>query len=284
MTATQVIDSLNVDVAKEHAAIIQYVLHSTQMRGSGAAASVKKTAREEMWHLEWLIQAIEQRGGEPVLTRADVFTFDAILESMRADVAAEDGALEHYEVTLSTIGDTDPALTLLIERIMDDERYHKASFERLARRAETEGEAPFAASPVIGPGDVAGAGAVPVSEYQGALQYLWSRRGCGDCDDAETYFDLAVEEMRHLSMLADCFGGLGRPRVPPEVRDRIEVVGDRSSALDAVTAYEETARLAIGAAEGSVMDAELATELHRIAAQHGYHRVLLEEVRERSAG
>ena len=131
-TSPEILASLNDDLALEHGAIIQYVIHGVQLREAGITDPVRKTAREEMWHFEWLAEAIRDRGGEPGLDRANVFLSASVGESLREDVASEEMALEHYERTLALVGDSDPDLRALIERIMADERHHHASFGRLA--------------------------------------------------------------------------------------------------------------------------------------------------------
>ena len=119
-TSPEVLASLNEDLALEHGAIVQYVIHGVQLRDVAITDPVRKTAREEMWHFEWLVEAIGDRGGELVLDRADVFLSASMGESMREDVATEDRALAHYARTLELIGDSDAELTHLIERIISD--------------------------------------------------------------------------------------------------------------------------------------------------------------------
>ena len=140
--SAEVIESLKIDLALEHGAILQYVVHGTQLRDAAITDPVRKIAREEMWHFEWLAEAIRDRGGEPTLDRADLFLPSSMVDSLREDVATEDKALAHYARTLELLGASDPALKRLIERIVDDERHHRARFERLEASA-TDSAAPM---------------------------------------------------------------------------------------------------------------------------------------------
>ncbi len=231
--SSEVITSLKADLALEHAAIVQYVIHGAQLRDVGITDPVRKTAREEMWHFEWLSEAIRDRGGEPVLDRADVFLPTSMADAMREDVAAEDRALAHYAQTLALIGDSDPDLTTLIERIVADERYHRARFGQLAAEVSAGGEEAYAAHPIMGPEDLAVAGPTIAVEYAGLLQYLWNKYGCGDCDQGEGYFELAVDDMRHLTWVAAYLPGVADP-IPPDVpSDRVRYVRSTSEARDA---------------------------------------------------
>ena len=88
--------SLQADLSLEHGAIVQYVIHGALLRDVAITEPVRRIAREEMWHFEWLAEAIRDRGGEPALDRAEVFLPTLMAESMREDVEAEERALTHY--------------------------------------------------------------------------------------------------------------------------------------------------------------------------------------------
>jgi len=274
-TSPEVLASLNEDLALEHGAIVQYVVHGVQLRDVAVTDPVRKTAREEMWHFEWLAEAIRDRAGEPALDRADVFLSTSMADSLREDIATEDRALSHYARTLELVGDSDPELARLIERIVDDERHHRTTFERLADEARVGGEQAYAAHPIMGPEDLAVVGPTIGVEYMSVLQYLWNKYGCGDCVQAEEYFDFAVDEMRHLTWAASYLPGLAEPRPPEVPSDRVQFVGSTAEAL-------QVARLLEGVAEefypGKIAEAKsaaLAADLARAAGQHEYHRYRL---------
>jgi bacterioferritin len=275
-TSPEVLASLNADLALEHGAIIQYVIHGLQLRDVGITDAVRKTAREEMWHFEWLVEAIADRGGVPTLERADVFLSASIGESMREDVATEGLALEHYARTLELVGDTDPELTHLLERIADDERSHQAEFAKLSAKVDADGEAAFVAHPMMGPEDIAVAGATIGLEYMTVLQYLLNKYGCGDCDRAESYFELAIDEMRHLSWAGSYMPGVVAVPQPPAVpTDRLHAIASVADAHAASKSVEAIAEEFYSAKVGEAKSSELATDLARAARQHEYHRYRL---------
>lgn len=274
MRASQeVIDSLNVDLAKEHGAIIQYLLHGGQVRDTVLRCSVFENAREEMWHMEWLTEAIRDRGGTPTLERQESIAYtDGIVSNLRADVDAESDALAHYEKTLAVIGDSDEELTTLVNRIMDDERHHRASFALMADKVGAAGEDGFRAKPAIAPADAGAAAPMVGLEYEGLLQYLQNKYGVEDKDVSEAYFELATNEMRHMKWVATCFGGLPAAPPPPNPKDRLVVVEGEAQAHSRADEYERKAQGLIAEVRGKLAGEDIGRELERIGYQHGYHR------------
>ena len=277
-TSPEILASLNEDLALEHGAIVQYVIHGVQLRDAAITDPVRKTAREEMGHFEWLTEAIRERGGEPALDRADVFLSASMGDSLREDVATEGRALAHYARTLEVIGGSDAELTHLIERIVDDERHHSVTFEQLAEGVSTDGESAYAAHPMMGPEDLAVVGPTIGLEYATVLQYLLNKYGCGDCEQAEDYFEFAVDEMRHLGWAATYLPGLVAAPKPPDVPvDRVAVVRTVAEAREAAAALESTAAEFYSAKIVEATSEALAGDLARAASQHEYHRYRLEQ-------
>jgi rubrerythrin len=270
--SAEAIASLKEDLALEHAAIVQYVINGVQLRDAAITDPVRRIAREEMWHFESLTEAIRDRGDIQPMDRAEVFLSTSMADSMGQDVAAEDRALAHYARTLEIVGDSDPELTLLIERIVDDERHHRATFERLHAEVRAGGEAAYAAHPITGPADIAVAGPTIGTEYASVLQYLWNKYGCGDCDMSERYFEFAIEEMRHLGWAAAYMPGLADP-VPPNVPvDLVRSVGSAQEARGAADAAETIAERFYVAKVGEAGSEALRDDLARALVQHRYHR------------
>jgi rubrerythrin len=254
------------------------VIHAVQLRDTSIADTVKRVSREEMWHLEWLVEAITERGGEPTLERADMFLSAAIGESLRKDVDTEQMALDHYAKTLETVGDSDPDLTALIERIMDDERHHKAMFGRLADRVERDGDAAYTAAPLIQPAEFAVIAPTMASEYTGILTYLWNKYGSGDCEDGELYFELAVDEMRHAGWVAGYGAGMGAPQPPAVPVDQVSFVHSPAEARAAADTFEGMAEAFYAAKAPEAANPELRADMERAAAQHVYHRRQLRDM------
>jgi bacterioferritin len=281
----EILDSLAVDLAKEHGAIVQYLLHAAQMRDTVLRWSVTSAAREEMWHMEWLVEAIRDRGGTPTLDRDErIFTSEGLVLSLQADVSAEEGALAHYEKTLETIGDTDDPLVRLIERIMDDERHHRTSFNLMADKVGAEGESAFRAKPEASPINAGNVAPMVGLEYQGLLQYLWNKYGSSEKEAAETYFELAINEMRHLNWVASCLGGLGKPQAPPVPKDQVAAVSSDAAAHERADQYEQQAQQLIKSTREKPLGQALTAELGRIDYQHDYHRFVLEQMEKAGGG
>jgi len=275
--ASRIVDSLKVDLALEHAAIVQYIISGTQLRDAAITDPVRKMAREEMWHFEWLAEAIQDRGGDLVLDRGEVFLSASMATSMREGVAAEDRALSHYAHTLELIGDSDPELTRLINRIVDDERYHRASFKRLAADVDAGGEKAFSAHAIAGPEDLGVVGATIGLEYLTTLQYLWNKFQCGDCEQAEEHFEFAIDEMRHLGWAAMYLPGIADAPVAPKVpADDVRSIGSVAEAREAAQELETKAAKFYSHKIGEAASEELRDDLVRAHSQHEFHRHKLE--------
>ena len=278
-TSPEVLASLKEDMALEHGAILQYVIHGVQLRDVAITDKVRETAREEMWHFEWLAEALRDRGGEPAVDRAGIFLSASMADSMREDVATEDKALAHFARTLELIGGSDPELTHLIERIVEDERHHRTTFERLARDVEAAGEPAYVARPLMGPEDLAVVGPTIGVEYMTVLQYLLNKFGCGDCEQAEQYFDFAVDEMRHLGWVATYVPGLVAEPIPPDVpANRVQPVRSAAEAHKAAVMLEGKAAEFYSARIAEAKSVVLIEDLARAAGQHEYHRYRLEKM------
>lgn len=274
----QVLDSLNADLAKEHTAIYQYETHAAQLRDTMLAGAIRDIAREEMWHMDWLIEAIVDRGGTPSVFANVPFFSASFAESLRANVEAEIGALDHYRQTLAVVGGSEPDLIRLIERIMDDERHHEAQFEALVAEVSTAGDDAYRSTPEMDPAEMPAVAPLLAVEYEGLLQYLWNRWGSGDCEAAETFFELATNEMQHLHWIGEYFAGLGTPVPPQGVTERVAAVSDLPSALDRAQTYETGARAAISATAHAVSEEGLRDDLARVRFQHDYHRFVLDRM------
>ena len=274
----EVLASLKGDLALEHAAILQYVIHGVLLRDAAITDPVRKIAREEMWHFEWLVDAIRDRGGEPSLDRDEVFLPALMADSMVEGVRAEERALSHYAQTLELIGDSDPELSLLIERIVADEHHHRAEFEGLAEVVRDRGEEAYAAHPLMGAEDMAVVGPTVGLEYATVLQYLWNKYGCGDCEQGEQYFEFAVDEMRHLSWIAAYVPGVAAPMAAPVPFDTVRLAHSPAEARQAAEQLEATAAEFYAANIGQAKSERLSDDLRRALGQHEFHRHRLERM------
>jgi bacterioferritin len=278
-TSEEILASLDRDLALEHGAIVQYAVQGMQLRDSALSDPVRRMAREEMWHFEWLAEAIRDRGGTLSLERADVFLSVSMGESMAKDVDTEDLALEHYAHTLELVADSDPDLTALIDRIVSDERSHRDAFAALAHQVQADGEEAYAAHALTGPADIPVIGSTLGLEYAAILQYLWNKYGSGDCEQGETHFELAIDEMRHAGWVGAYLPGVVSPVAPPVPVERVRAVSSAEEASDAALLVEQQAAAHYAETTPQAQAAGLARDLARAASQHAYHRFLLGEGR-----
>lgn len=276
----EILDSLQVDLEKEHAAVVMYLLHGWRMGKNGPAEDVRRIAREEMWHMEWLGEAIAERGGVPSVRREDVFTFDSIRASLERDIQAEQEAVSHYKHTLSLLGDGDEQLRRLIERIVDDEHHHEAQFRELLRGVDRLGERALRPTEVLSRVDAAAVDPNLRREYEGLLQYLWNKFACGEGEEAESYFELSVDEMRHMQWLAERMAGTRMPSVDMPEGGSVSAMRSCDGARERAQAYEDVAMGEYMHARDGVVDEDLRTLLNRIIFQHDYHQFRLQSLAE----
>jgi bacterioferritin len=195
----QIVQWLNEDLRGEHDAILHYLQHAWRLRAFGPR--IQSIARDEMRHFKWLAHAIVGLGGIP-----DLSTPPARVESdpLVQDVAAEEWAIAQYRRHMEEV--QDPAVRLLLSRIVVDEEDHLRQFQAMQREASEDPMEP----------EEAGAAEDPLAalfrrEYQAALQALWNSflhrhlKALG-----MDWEDQAVEEMKHLGWLGEALAVLGR--------------------------------------------------------------------------
>ncbi len=67
---------LNKDLADEHASIVRYLIHAYQVGESTPFGQMLlSTAREEMWHMDWLGDELGEMGEEPGMEQG-VYPYD----------------------------------------------------------------------------------------------------------------------------------------------------------------------------------------------------------------
>ncbi|AKV04531.1 Bacterioferritin [Labilithrix luteola] len=126
---------LNEGVATELVCVLRYKYHATMAVGI-ASESVKaeftQHALEEMQHLEWLAERINQLGGKPNLdpqgllsrSSSEYVEGDTLVDMIRENLVAERIAIESYRAMIRYFGDKDPTTRILLERILEKEEEH----------------------------------------------------------------------------------------------------------------------------------------------------------------
>jgi bacterioferritin len=147
-TNEEIVALLKDDMKGEHAAIVQYLQHAYKLGEGEIPTEVEAIARDEMRHFRWLGELIVELGGDPIMERDPIFLdTPQDFELMVLDIEAEDRAIELYEAHLAAIDH--PRVRQVIERILVDERTHKAMFIDFTE--ELGGDPKVKLDPEVGP-------------------------------------------------------------------------------------------------------------------------------------
>lgn len=200
-----VVSVLNENISLEHGAIVQYLLHAYAMGEGGVGAEVINIARTEMRHLKMFGDLLVDLGGSPDVYRRGPMHLDAdsATQMMRNGVQAEEDAIAAYEAAL--VGLDHPHAQRVIERVLEDERFHHLQFAGFEREV---GEV-VATLPVAGPADLAAAKVVALLDpavraaYAAILrnvrEYLKSR----EFRHRDRMLEPMIWSMKHVGLLAD---------------------------------------------------------------------------------
>jgi bacterioferritin len=96
---TELIDSLNKDLAREYQAIIAYVVYSQVLKGAeymSIAQELEVHASEELDHAIKIAKHIDYLGGMPTATPLSVKLTDDAREMLRADLENENDTIRNY--------------------------------------------------------------------------------------------------------------------------------------------------------------------------------------------
>jgi bacterioferritin len=130
MDNEKLIEMLNRDLADEHAAIIQYLIHSyLEGEDSPLGAGLLSRAREEMWHMHWLGMIIGKLGGEPDMTPAP-YPYDPTNRKtiFQSYVAYEKKLIPHYMKEVDLVDD--PHIKRVLQREAWESEMHATKFQR----------------------------------------------------------------------------------------------------------------------------------------------------------
>lgn len=129
------IDGLNVDLAHEYGAAIQYTYSAAVVSGlfrSSLKAFFEDEINDEMGHASYLSEKISALGGTPTTESAKVEQPTETKELLKASLQAEKATIDRYEERkkqAEDLGLTD--LVVKLEDIIADEAGHKEEIERL---------------------------------------------------------------------------------------------------------------------------------------------------------
>ncbi len=220
----EIIGMLNEDLAGEHAAIIQYLVHAYAMGEGEMACEIEAIAREEMRHFDWLAETIADLGGVPSIERGMMRTGgEAVAEWMGNDVQQEIDGITMYERHINAIDDR--KIRRLLERILSDEKSHHDSFQHFIEKAQREGATDQRGARQDGITKILDWGIE--HEYTVILQYLLHSYMASSEEVREEMQDQAVNEMQHLGWLSEeLVGSGGTPRIEHTEVDRSRETAD----------------------------------------------------------
>ena len=139
-----VLGALSRLLTEELTAINQYMVHAEMCENWGYQKlyeSVRKRAFTEMRHAEKLIERILFLDAKPIVSELNTVNIGSdVAEQLKFDVAAEYGAIQHYNEAIKTcVEAADNATRDILQEILDDEDAHVDEIEALQSEIEQMG-------------------------------------------------------------------------------------------------------------------------------------------------
>lgn len=131
----KLIDGLNVDLAHEYGAAIQYSYSAAVVSGlyrSALKPFFEKEITDELGHAMYLSEKIKALGGTPTTKSAEVPQPTGVRDLLEAALKAEKETIIRYEERKSQAADLGlTELVVELEDMIADETHHKEEIERL---------------------------------------------------------------------------------------------------------------------------------------------------------
>ena len=99
----KLIELLNMDLALEYAAAVQYIQHAAVMTGAQYGDIIKELrvhASEEIAHAITLADQIDFLGGTPTVDVGEIKTSEDNITMLEQDLEGEEGAIARYKVRI----------------------------------------------------------------------------------------------------------------------------------------------------------------------------------------
>ncbi|MBE3557303.1 MAG: ferritin-like domain-containing protein [Firmicutes bacterium] len=261
--AKQAVELLQKDIAQEHQATVQYLIHAWLI--PSISDEIEGIAREEMRHWEWLSMAVVALGGQPTLARDPLVIEPESAEVLlTADAEAERLAIDSYEADMEQV--ESPDLQHLFRRIQADERVHRGLFLAMldeVRHSET----------VVRPADPAPdaeqLNRVVADEYRAVLAYLY-QAFCFPEDEVRHFLiERAVEEMKHLAWAGEHVVALGGR--PDFTLPQLPQWQDGIAMLRWDLEHERSADAFYGEIIAALRNEQARSEMERARSQERFH-------------
>jgi bacterioferritin len=137
------IDMLNADLRDEHASVIRYLIHAYQAgEDTPLGSMLLSMAREEMWHMDWLADAIGEMGAEPDMNPG-VYPHDptSAASLLRSYIEWEAGLVKAYAEQAETV--SDPEIKRILMQQSKESDVHRQRFVAALEKLGQEGEEPL---------------------------------------------------------------------------------------------------------------------------------------------
>ena len=134
---------LNKDLADEHASIVRYLIHAYQVGESTPFGQMLlSTAREEMWHMDWLGDALGEMGEEPQMAQG-IYPYDGTSNAslLRSYIEWEDNLIKLYDAQAAQV--EEPELKRVLHQLGWESITHRRRFASWLEKLGPEGEMPF---------------------------------------------------------------------------------------------------------------------------------------------
>ncbi len=135
MASKQLLDMLNMGIAREIQVSIQYMWQHVLWSGVNAFAvqgALKSIAVAEMKHAEAIAERLAYLGGTPTTKPEPIFVGANLKEMLQQDKKDEEGAIALYKQIIEAARkEGDITTTRLFEEILEDEEEHHDTFTSL---------------------------------------------------------------------------------------------------------------------------------------------------------
>ncbi len=137
MDKSQLIKSLNHDLANELSAVIQYLTYAAKATGPyrpQLSAFFLAEVPDEQGHAQFLANKIVALGGEPTTVPSDIAPAKSNRDMLQAVLAAEKRAIADYTARAKQAEEYgDKGLAVQLEDMVRDESTHAEEVERILR-------------------------------------------------------------------------------------------------------------------------------------------------------
>lgn len=137
------VEMLNKDLADEHASILRYLIHAYQVgEDTPLGQMLLSTAREEMWHMNWLGDEIGEMGEEPLMEKGDYpFDGESNASLLRSYIEWEAALVKMYDEQAAQVENGE--MKRILQQLGWESLTHQRRFEAWLEKLGPAGEEPF---------------------------------------------------------------------------------------------------------------------------------------------